>query len=277
MDIQRIQTILLAKTNSALSDFALRHSVGLALYSAKKYPNVASATLLMVGSHLFAATAAHCIKETDLPKIRVAYKQLGDSAHFTLIRKGMLGGLSDDPLDVGYLEIDRSVTEEVPVEFLTLDNLALEYQPEGSLAFLFGFPAALVPPDEAQRRTFRFRSLGLLTLIATDYGIPDFVNREVDIVLVYPERVTVDEQLDLQSIPNPIGISGGSMWIYDPNLANPLVGVHNARLVGIQKSWFEPKRIAIGNKVINLLRLIARDYPDVKDILNHKFGGTLAV
>jgi hypothetical protein len=272
LDTERIQAILASKTNSALSHFALRHSVGLGLYSGKKYPDIASATLLMVGSHLFAATAAHCIRETHLTKIRVAYRELDHSAHFRFIRKGMLGGSTDNPLDVGYLEIDPSVTEEVPVEFLKLDNLALEHQAEGSLAFLFGFPAELVPLDEAQERTFRFRSLGLLTLVATDDSIPDFVNSEVEMVLIYPGQVTLGDQLQLQRIPDPAGISGGSMWIYDPNLANPLVGVHNARLVGIQKSWFKPNRIAIGNKVINLLRLIARDYPDLRDILINKFG-----
>ena len=62
------------------------------------------------------------------------------------------------------------------------------------------------------------------------------------------------------------------MWIYDPNLANPLIGVHNACFIGIQKSWFAPQRAAIGNKVINLLRLVADDFLDLKDILNHKLG-----
>ena len=62
------------------------------------------------------------------------------------------------------------------------------------------------------------------------------------------------------------------MWIYYPNVANPLIGVHNAWFIGIQKSWFAPRRAAIGNKVINLLRLVAGDCLDLRDILNQKLG-----
>jgi hypothetical protein len=101
-------------------------------------------------------------------------------------------------------------------------------------------------------------------------SIPSFVNPDIDVVLEYPERAALGHRRQLHSVPHPDGISGGSMWIYHPNLANPIVGVHNARFIGIQKSWFAPQRVAIGNKIITLLRLVARDYPDLRDIVNHK-------
>jgi hypothetical protein len=268
---ERKQAILASQINSAFSNFALRYSVGLALYSGGEYPEVASATLLTIGNHLFALTAAHCIKKMDLAKIRVAYKELDYSVHFGFIGKGLLGGEIGDPFDVGYLEIGQSVTEKVPVEFLTLDRVALDYQLEESIAFLFGFPAKLVHPNEAQRRTFEFRSLGLLTFIATGNTFQNLINSEIDIALIYPEKGAVGEHLYLQQVPNPKGMSGGSMWIHYPNLANPIAGLHNARLIGIQNSWFERERIAKGNKLIYLLRLIAQDYPELKDILNQKF------
>ena len=104
----------------------------------------------------------------------------------------------------------------------------------------------------------------------TNEMIPDFIDPSINVVLKYPEEGLVGEEEQLQSLPDPGGISGGSMWIYDPNLANPIVGIHNARFIGIQKSWFPPKRIAIGNKVIYLLRLIAQDYPDLRDLLGRK-------
>jgi hypothetical protein len=227
---------------------------------------------LMVGDHFFAVTAAHCIRSTQVTQMRVAYRERDYSSHFAFFKKGTLGGSNDDPVDVGYLEIDHSLTQEIPVEFLTLDHLSIEHEPESSVAFLFGFPAKLIPLDKAQQRTFVFRPLGLLTLTATQDSIPNFVDSKLNIVLRYPEQGAVGEQSLPLSLPDPHGISGGSIWVYDPNLANPLIGVHNARLVGIQSSWSETKRIAIGNRIVNLLRLLARDYPDIRDILFQKFG-----
>lgn len=272
MDTEKLEAIQVSATNTALSDFALRHSVGLGLYSRGDYPHSASGTLLKIDSHYFIATAAHCIRGVDLADIRVAYREKNYSAQFRLIGKGTLGGARGDPFDVGYLEVDKSVAEHTPAEFLTLNHVAIEYDPAESLAFLFGFPTELIPKGEARKRRFRLKSLGLLTLLATDESIPDFVDPDIDVVLIYPEQGVLGEQRQLHSLPHPEGISGGSMWIYDPNVANPLIGVHNAHFIGIQKSWFAPQRVAIGNKVINLLRLVAADYLDLRDILNHKLG-----
>lgn len=270
MDTKKTQGILPSATNTVLSNFALRHSVGLGLYSGRNHVENASGTLLKIGSHYFIATAAHCIRNRHLADIRVAYGQKDYSDQFTLNRKGSLGGAKDDPYDVGYLEVDKSVVENTPAEFLTLDHVAIEYDSAEVLAFLFGFPSELVPKDEALERRFRLRSLGLLTLVAQVDSIPHFVDPDIDVVLIYPEQAVLGHQGQLHSVPDPEGISGGSMWIYDPNLANPLVGLHNARFVGIQKSWFAPKRVAIGNKVSNLLTLLGRDYPDLSDIISQK-------
>ena len=272
MDTEKLEAIQASATNTALSDFALRHSVGLGLYSRGDNPRSASGTLLKIDSHYFIATAAHCIRGIDLADIRVAYREKDYSAQFRLIGKGTLGGARGDPFDVGYLEVDKGVAEHTPAEFLTLNHVAVEYDPAESLAFLFGFPTELIPKGEARERRFRLKSLGLLTLLARDEFIPDFVNRDIDVVLIYPEQGVLGEQRQLHSLPDPQGISGGSMWIYYPNVANPLIGVHNAWFIGIQKSRFAPRRAAIGNKVINLLRLVAGDYLDLRDILNQKLG-----
>ncbi len=271
MDTKRLQAIQVNETNRALSSFALRHSVGLGLYSGE-YPEIASGTLLRLGSRYFIATAAHCIRKSDLAKVRVAYREKDYSTHFTLVRKGTLGGTAGDPSDVGYIEVDKSVVERTPAEFLTLDHIAVKYDAGDSLAFLFGFPAELVPKDEALERRFRFSSLGLLTIMATTDSIPEFVNSGIDVFVQYPEEGMLDEQAQHHPVPQPEGVSGGSIWIYNPNLANPIVGVHNARFIGIQKSWLPSYRIAIGNKVSNLLKLLCRDYPDLTEGLNDKFG-----
>jgi hypothetical protein len=266
---EKSQAILASATNSALSNFALRHSVGLGLYRDRNYIENASGTLFKIESHYFIATAAHCIKRLDLASIRVAYSESKYSDQFTLAKKGTLGGEKNDPYDVGYLELDRRVVERTPAEFLTLDQIGLDYDLEESLVFLFGFPSEIARKNEAiEQRRFRLRSLGLLTLMSQAESWPDCVNHDIDLVLMYPEQAVLGHERRHHSVPHPGGISGGGIWIYNPNLASPLVGAHNARFIGIQKSWFEPHRVAIGNKVISFLRLLARDYPDLRDILN---------
>ena len=266
---EKSRAVLTSATNSALSNFALRHSVGLGLYRGGNYIENASGTLFKIESHYFIATAAHCIKEVDLANIRVAYREGKYSDQFTLAKKGTLGGAKDDPYDVGYLELDRHVVERTPAEFLTIDQIALDYDPAGSLVFLFGFPSEIVPKDEAiKQRRFRLRSLGLLTLMARGDSVPECVDQDVDLVLMYPEQAVLGHERQHHPVPNPEGISGGGIWIYNPNVASPIVGAHSARLIGIQKSWFEPQRIAIGNKVISFLKVLARDYPDLRSTLN---------
>lgn len=264
--------ILASATNSALSDFALRHSVGLGLYRRRNDIENGSGTLFKIGSRYFIATAAHCIKKLDLASIRIAYRESRYSDRFTLAKKGTLGGEKGNPYDVGYLELDRRVVERTPAEFLTLDQVALEHDRE-SLVFLFGFPSEIVSKDEAiKQRQFRLRYLGLLTFMAKPDSLPAFVNQDTDLVLMYPEKAVSGHKRRHHLVPNPNGISGGGFWIYNPNLASPLIGAHNARFIGIQKSWFEPQRVVIGNKVISFLRLLGRDYPELRDMLNQNPG-----
>ena len=106
-----------------------------------------------------------------------------------------------------------------------------------SLAFLFGFPSEMVPKDEViKHRRFRLRYLGLQTVIAKPDSLPAFVNKDTDIVLMYPEEAVSGHNRQRHLVPNPEGISGGGIWVYNPNLASPLIGSHNARFIGIQKS-----------------------------------------
>jgi hypothetical protein len=264
---EKSQAILQSATNSALSNFALRHSVGLGLYRGRNYIENGSGTLFKIESRYFIATAAHCIKGLDLENIRVAYMESKHSAQFILAKKGTLGGERNDPYDVGYLELDSRVAGQTPAEFLTLDQIAFDYDRPDSLVFLFGFPSQIVPKDEAtKQRRFGLRSLGLLTLLSKADSAPDCINQDIDLVLMYPAQAVFGPERRQQSVPSPVGISGGGIWIYDPNLASPIVGAHNARFIGIQKSWFESHRVAIGNKVTSFLTLLARDYPDLKDI-----------
>ena len=82
--------------------YAGNHSVGLACHKDKNHAYPASGTLLEIGTHYFIATAGHCIKRFELSNIRIAYKTKKEYSHnITLIKKGVLGGSDNVPLDVG--------------------------------------------------------------------------------------------------------------------------------------------------------------------------------
>lgn len=189
-----------------------------------------------------------------------------------MVKKGAIGGTEGDPYDVGYLELERSVTVCTSAEFLTIDQIALDYDPTESALFLFGFPSELIPKNEAKQRRFRLRSLGLLTVAGTGNTVPKRMEASIDIMLAYPEQAPSGAETQGYSAPDPEGVSGGGIWIYNPNLASLVTGSHDARFIGIQKSWFRQKRLVLGNKVISFLRLLARDYPDVRETLNCRFG-----
>jgi len=268
---------MVSATNSALCNFALLHSVGLGLYPRRNHVENGSGTLFKVGGHYFIATAAHCVRDLNLDQIRVAYRDSKHSDNFALRKKGSTGGTKGDPCDVAYLELDGSALEPMPAQFLTLDQIALEYNVTESMGFLFGFPSELVPKDAALKRQFRLRSLGLLTLLVKEGDpVPDFVDKNTDVVVKYPEQAIQGDGKDLHPVPHPEGISGGSIWIYNPDPDTRVIGSHNARFIGIQKSWFRSQRIAIGNKVIVWLRLLVRDYPDLRETLDQKFGVNMA-
>jgi hypothetical protein len=165
--------IIASATNSALSAYALRHSVGLGLYRARNHIENGSGTLLKFESRYFIATAVHCIKWLDLANIRIAYCESKYSDRFTLVRKGTLGGEKGDRHDVGYLELDKRVVHYTLAEFLTLDQVTPEHDAVESLVFLFGFPSEIVPKNEVtKQRRFRLRYLGLQTLMAKPDSIP---------------------------------------------------------------------------------------------------------
>ena len=105
-----------------------------------------------------------------------------------------------------------------------------------------------------------------------DVPIPDFVDKSRDIVIEYPEQAVHGSGRGRHFVPDPEGISGGGLWIYNPNSDSGVFGSHNARFIGIQKSWFKSQRIAIGNRIIVWLRLLARDYPDLRQAVNEKIG-----
>ena len=264
--------VLINHENGALAHYIFRYSVGLGLESGKNYPDVGSGTLVKIGSRYFIVTAAHCIKNQQLGNVRIVYNKQENSGKFNLVKKGINGGRQHDLLDVGYIEIDKAILSEIEIEFLELDKIVLTYNLEKAIAILFGFPSKWVQVKQNINRIFNYGSFSLMTHKANKNLIPVDVNEEADIILQYPDEAKYGEEGGAFELPQPNGMSGGSIWIYKEDISNPLSVSDNAYLIGIQKSWSRQNRVVIGNKIKYFLKLIAQDYPDLKEIILQKFG-----
>ena len=264
MDEKELTRLLVINTKKLLARFALRHSVGLALYR-NQNPNAGSGTLLKISNKYFIITAAHCISNLDLKDIKIAYREKSLSERFEIIKMGYKGGSDNDPSDIAYLEIKEPDPKGLPAEFLTLGNLRTNPFYKEKLGYLFGFPSQLIPIEEVFEGTFRFRSLGLLTIIKDARAYDNIVDPIIDCVFSYPKSGLIGEETNFSESPDPGGLSGGSMWIYEDENSTDIVGSHNAKLVGITKSWIPKQRIIIGNRIIYLLNLLQDDYPELSD------------
>ncbi len=89
---------------------------------------------------------------------------------------------------------------------------------------------------------------------------------ECDFVFEYIEK-GVGPNGEIIELPAPDGVSGGSIWLLDPNTSVQVLGSHDARWVAIQHSWDSATRQAFGNQVRWFLRLLYRDYPDLRSAL----------
>jgi hypothetical protein len=65
------------------------------------------------------------------------------------------------------------------------------------------------------------------------------------------------------------GLSGGGIW--DQGLAPGEVWTPgSARLIAIQCSWHPTKRYVRGTLLRHWVRLISRDYPDLRDLIREE-------
>lgn len=255
--------ILTSQMNSAFANFLFRRSVGLLLYFKNNQIKTGSGSLVNIGSNYFIFTAAHNILNRDIKDIKIAYRSPEYSSKFQLINMGLIGGGKDDIIDVGYIEIDKSIIDEIGIEFLTVQNISCEYNVVNKLIFLFGFPSEIIPKEDALKRFFRFKYLSFVTIPLENNKIPININGDVNIVLKYPTNANLG-LIKNTPLPLPYGMSGGSIWILNPTTSERIIGTHNGKFIGIQKSFIKKSGMVIGNKISYLLNLIGNDYPELK-------------
>jgi hypothetical protein len=169
-------------------------------------------------------------------------------------------------------------------EFCTLKNVALRgYGRENRGVLVVGAPAehAKITRDDAKTATYKANVMTYWTVPFLPNEWPTVpagaepANPEVDIFLNYPEDEVTEDGVTPFNLPHPGGMSGGGIWdqemfqgeLWDPNAV---------KLIGIQSRWDENGRYLRGVQIVHWLRLVFRDFPDLRSTLLETFGEPVA-
>lgn len=243
---------------------------------------IASGTLISMQDRLFIATVAHAIPD-DGSELWVF--GLGRSLYPTDPAEkypGLLrSGKSDDgKYDVGYLELDAARSlPDLRLQSWTLDRIGvLGCGREGHPILLVGNPVALgkfTPETDQAPEHWQIANIFYLTkpLMHPDWptAIAEPGDPNVDVFLEYPEGDAKDMLTGkAMPLPHPGGMSGGGIWdqgFFKGEMWSP----DAARLFAIQAGWYARSRFVRGIQIIHWLRLIHRDYPDLRSLLESRF------
>jgi len=92
--------------------------------------------------------------------------------------------------------------------------------------------------------------------------------RTVDLFIPYDvtEEMIVDRRGSGNRLPNPKGASGGGIWQGTGPLKGSLWHVGKVKLIAIQSGWDEKRKYIRGVQIKQWVRLIERDYPDLREL-----------
>lgn len=238
-----------------------------------------SGTLVQIGEHLFIATAKHVIPSDPNGRIWPMTRNIRHEADgFPAYKR-----VGKHPsYDLGYLEVHpEGVTKYFGErEFCTLKNIALRGCGRQNFAVIaVGAPAehAKITRDDAKTATYKANVMTYWTVPLMPDEWPTVpadaepASTGVDIFLNYPKEEVTEDGVIPTALPHPGGMSGGGFWdqemikgeLWDPNAI---------KLMGIQSRWDEDGRYLRGVQIVHWLRLIYRDFPDLRETLVEAFG-----
>ena len=249
---------------SAISAHVRRYSVALLLPEG----GLGSGTCLRIGQRFFVATAAHVVCDVAARDIYIVHQKSRSRDWTPIDRVGARGGGRGEAIDVGYLEISASTAQTMSCDFLELSRLDLADTLPTEAHFMFGFPAELRTGIHPERELVRVIFMAYMTEKVSPEHAPAQVEDERHIALEYLEKGVIGPTDHSVEMPEPGGISGGSIWAFRLGADDRLLSAENARWVGIQHTFVRSRRIEYGSRVGDLLTLLVDDYRDIAPHVN---------
>jgi hypothetical protein len=234
----------------------------------------ASGTLVAIGVREFIATTAHTLS----PSLK-SLVLIGHGLHplnrddIKIVKAGRAKGGNPD---VAYIELEPGTIKTLGREAIDVGRLC-DVGPgqPGRMAFLYGCPHALIKNAVNHKRREAIIGFHSFTypnaVLAVDEwpAVPkDAVppKRSVDLFIPYDvtEEMIVIRPVRGNRLPNPKGASGGGIWQGVGPLKGAVWHVDKVKLVAIQSSWDEQRKYIRGVQIKQWVRLIERDYPDLR-------------
>lgn len=243
----------------AMGPHAMRHSAALAFVGPGSVFGLGSATSIQVGSHSLLATAGHNFD--DVPpdfELRIVPPNRGLDDALPVIRQNATKERGNSAKDLAWIEIAADVAAANGLLALPLENLKPFHGGHADFPYLVqGLPHTLSNvKEDAAARTLSLASVSYLTNAVVPKG-----ESSIDITVDYSLGTRSESGPDFP-MPDPHGISGGSIWLIANRKGNLVWSPSRCLLVGIVRGHLRQGRRLVGVQMQHWLEFVAQDIPD---------------
>lgn len=230
--------------------------------------HIGSAVLLYLGATHFLLTAAHVVEPH---RARPLY--LGIAGEVALVGGRFItsappasGRREDDPVDLAVIVPETSGWPALPPgAAIGPDDLAPAAPPPGrDFHLLLGYPRTRQP------RELRNQSLDCAAIVHVGHAAAPGAcraasyNPEANVLLDFDKGDTYSATGKITA-SDPYGMSGGGIWHAPDLLTAPSPTV---KLAAVAIAWRRRAKNILGTRIGPALALIAREFPDVRPLLN---------
>jgi hypothetical protein len=226
--------------------------------------NAGSGVGLKIGPSYFILTAAHVLEKSTLQSVWIYHGMGRVDDRVVPIHMGRKGG-KGSTLDVGFIEIAPTDVAKLGLGFLDISRLSNDPAAAwDNLVMVSGFPGETI---DRVRDGIHAKGLVYITVLQHEWEWQKDADPNLEIEVDYPKQVQEIDRAAPTRLPDAPGLSGGGLWESNPGPLGEIWGGHKVRLLGINTVWDRHGRWLRANRVANHLKLIASDYPHLRDHL----------
>lgn len=244
------------------------HQVGLLLFGRDRV-DCASGVCIQLGPRYFVATAGHNLVGIPDEKLFIVAHRNPTDQHTPIQQRWPCETDPRPTPDLGYIELSADAAESLEKSFVSLERLLPERGYSDNLFYyLKGFPSDQVPKDLAMSGEYQLRTIGFfIRPVDPAIASPD-VDPDVAILLEYRDStlsLSTGERIDA---PDPQGLSGGGIGgfpraVTEAGIWSPGI----TELLGIDTGRWRDSKLLSGVQIQHWLRCVARDYPEIAELL----------
>jgi hypothetical protein len=233
-----------------------------------------SGVLIKIEDHCLVATAGHVLEGKNPAAVTIVPPGNISTEPLDVRRMNKVDRQNNLVVDVGWLELNAEQCQRNGILFLSLDQIRpLRNENRVEACFLHGYPSdsATASNDGEQIFISEVQSFGALQLSIPPERRGDRHQAGVDIAIEYPSQ---DGSLDNAGFPEPFGLSGGGVWLFPRFDEYQVWSPEKATLIGIDRGWWREEREAVATRVEWWLRLVAKDLPNTRQVIENVLAAT---